>query len=89
MPRERDNTSVHRKQGKWVCGVRDHMFHTEQVDNNRLVEEDLPRRVWGLRSWSEGMGQVASMYVTCNKSFLPLWHRLGQVCPLLQDDSIT
>lgn len=51
MPPEHENTSVHRKEGKWVCEVGDHMFHMEQVENNRLVEEDLPRGVCGHRSW--------------------------------------
>lgn len=50
MPPERENTSVHRKEGKWVCGVRDHMIHTEQVDTNTLVEVDFPGGVCSQRS---------------------------------------
>lgn len=55
-----------------MCGVRDHMFHTEKVETNRYVEEDLPRAVCSQRSWLQGTGQVAGMYTACNKSFLPL-----------------
>ena len=57
---------------KWVCGVRDHMFHTEQADRERLVEGDLPRGVCGQRSRCEGLGQVAGMYMAGNKSLLSL-----------------
>jgi hypothetical protein len=63
---------VHRKEGEWVCCIRDPMFLTEQVENKRRVEEDLPREVFSQRSWLEGMGQVAGVYMVCNKSFLPL-----------------
>lgn len=59
VPPERENTSMHRKEGKWVRDVGDHMIHTERVYTNTLVEENLPRGVSGQRSWFEGMGQVA------------------------------
>lgn len=72
MPPERENTSVQSKEGKWVCGVRDHTIHMEQVDMNTRLEEDLPRGMCGQRSWFEGMGQVAGVYTACNKSVLPL-----------------
>lgn len=55
-----------------MCCIRDPMFLTEQVENKRRVEEDLPREVFSQRSWLEGMGQVAGVYMVCNKSFLPL-----------------